>query len=198
MNLHVRWLGFAKTIQIAKAQEIWSLINDSYSNSPEQYHTLSHIQDCLQLLDSHRDLASSLEAVELALWFHDAVYDPKATDNEEASAGLLSLHIQGGLAERAARLILLTRHTEPPTTPDGKLIVDIDLSILGQSTDRFDLYEMQIRNEYAWVPEDTFRSKRAQVLRQFISRDSIYSTARFKNLFEDRARDNIARSLSRL
>ena len=78
------------------------------------------------------------------------------------------------------------------------LVVDIDLSILGASPDRFDEYELQIRAEYAWVDDEAFRSKRRSVLTAFLARPTIFGTAHFRRTLEPGARANLQRSLQRL
>ena len=82
------------------------------------------------------------------------------------------------------------------STPDEALLVDVDLAIRGRPEARFDLYERQIREEYAWVPEDVFRQKRGEILRGFLGRPSIYQTEAFRAKYEAQARRNLARSLT--
>lgn len=164
-----------------------------YSEPHRAYHTPAHVEHCLDELGPVRETARDPDAVELALWFHDAVYKPRATDNEARSADLVR-----PISASAARLVLATRHAAPPGDPDAELVVDVDLAILGQPADRFDRYEAEIRKEFAWVPGFLFRRKRAAVLRSFLERPSIYRTAHFRNAYEARARANLERSLGRL
>ena len=78
------------------------------------------------------------------------------------------------------------------------MLMDIDLSIIGADATRFDEYETQVRAEYRWVPDFVFHPKRRAVLEDFLARPNLYSTERFQNLLEKRARENLARSLFRL
>ena len=134
----------------------------------------------------------------LALWFHDAIYDTHRSDNEALSAALahdtaLGLGVAADAAQRIADLILFTRHAVEPEGPDAEALVDVDLSILGAASARFDEYERQVRREYAWVAEETFRKRRAEVLEQFLGRRHIYSTALFRERYEPaRARQSRA------
>ncbi|MDO8504401.1 MAG: N-methyl-D-aspartate receptor NMDAR2C subunit [Candidatus Liptonbacteria bacterium] len=174
-----------------------------YSESHRAYHTLEHIVNCLDEFEQVQHLVGNPNAVEFALWYHDAIYNTKAKDNEEKSAELAvgaakRTSLPGNLGQSAANLILATKHAEIPADPDSRFLVDIDLSILGQSEDRFDEYERQIRKEYAWVPEDAFVSGRGAILKSFLGRPSIYSTEFFRNKYEAQARLNIARSIARL
>jgi predicted metal-dependent HD superfamily phosphohydrolase len=164
---------------------------------------LEHIEECLAQLASSRALALQPDVIELAIWFHDAVYDPRAGDNEEQSADLArgfchAMHLPSEVGERTAALILVTKAHLPGGDADAQLLVDIDLSILGQSRDRFARYEESIRQEYDCVPDAAFREGRAAVLTKFLSRAQIYSTAHFRERCEDSARANLRWSLARL
>jgi predicted metal-dependent HD superfamily phosphohydrolase len=99
------------------------------------------------------------------------------------------------VATRVRDLVLVTEHTSVPRTPDEQVLVDIDLSILGASEERFAEYERQIREEYSYVPGPLFRLKRRAVLKSFLDRPTIYSTLVLRTQFEARARDNLARAL---
>lgn len=174
-----------------------------YGEPHRAYHTLAHVEACLRELDTVRVHATDPDAIELALWFHDAIYDTHARDNEERSAGLARevLGVAGMPSERIERIaamILATRHAAVPDGDDTCLLVDVDLSILGQDEDVFDRYEAEIRTEYAWVPDDAFRQGRAAVLRGFLDRSSIFATDVHRARLEARARANLRRSLARL
>jgi predicted metal-dependent HD superfamily phosphohydrolase len=95
-------------------------------------------------------------------------------------------------------LVLATRHNTTPESPDARLMVDIDLSILGASWPRFDEYEAQVRREYSWVPDPAFRNARVKILRAFLDRPSVYATDFFRERLEAAARSNLAGSLTRL
>ena len=172
-------------------KDILDLLKARYAEPHRRYHTLEHIEHCLREFDPRQ--AREPEAVELAIWFHDAVYDTRRSDNEERSAAwLLELMPE---AKRAAELILATKHHRA-STPDEALLVDVDLAILGQSKERFDRYEKQIREEYAWVPGLLFRRKRRKILRGFLERPFIYGTEAFRAKYEAAARANLLRSTS--
>ena len=140
----------------------------------------------------------------MALFYHDAVYETHAKDNEERSAELARdvleeyCRMNDEIAASVASLILATRHDATATGGDCRVLVDIDLSILGAQIDRFDEYERQIRFEYSWVPESDFKKGRAAVLEAFLARDTIYNTDLFQARLEERARNNLRRSLAAL
>ena len=102
------------------------------------------------------------------------------------------------VGQRVHALVMATCHDAQPTTADAGLLVDIDLSILGAGPERFDEYEVQVRQEYAWVPGLVFRRKRREILQGFLARPRIYATDPFHRRFEEQARANLQRSVDRL
>lgn len=177
-----------------------------YREPQRRYHTLQHLSECLGHLEAVLDQVPDPAAIELALWFHDAVYElagPGAASNELRSAqwavqALLAGGAPPALARQVHDLIMATRHDALPATPDQCWLVDIDLSILGAAPARFDEYERQVRAEYAFVPDDAFRHGRAAVLAGFVARERIFSTPHFQHRLEDQARANLQRSLAAL
>ncbi len=174
-----------------------------YAEPQRAYHTRQHLRECFAQLEPARSLARALPELQLALWFHDAIYDPRAQDNEERSAqwAVESLGAAGAapdVAQRVGALVLATRHAAVPECADAQLLVDVDLSILGASEARFDEYERQIRAEYAWVPEAAFRHARARVLHGFLARPRLCGTGWFGERLETRARAHLERSLRAL
>jgi predicted metal-dependent HD superfamily phosphohydrolase len=175
----------------------------AYTAPGRHYHDLGHVLDCLRKADGVYERLTEGRAVDAALFFHDAVYDPTRSDNEECSADLAERHLRA-MGEGATfiaivrDLVMDTRHVTSPASNDGRYVVDIDLSILGEAANRFDGYERAIRREYAHVPEEAFRAGRAKVLRQFLDRPRIYGTDVFRDRYEAAARANLARSLAAL
>jgi predicted metal-dependent HD superfamily phosphohydrolase len=174
-----------------------------YSEPHRKYHTLQHLQECFGKLRELRVLARKPEEIELALWFHDAVYDTKRKDNEEKSADWArSAALQAGVAtpagDRVHELVMATRHNAVPAGIDAQILVDVDLSILGAPPQRFDEYETQVRQEYSWVPGPLFRRERRKILEEFLKRPSLFQTAPFVAAYEARARENLQRSVEKL
>lgn len=176
----------------------------AYSERHRHYHTLQHLRECLAHFDAAASLARRPAEVELALWFHDAVYDPLRDDNEERSAdwardSVLAAGCTPELAERIALLVTATKtHVARDDDLDAALLLDIDLTILGAAPARFDEYERQVRAEFAHVPQDAFDAGRARILQSFLERPRIYLTGAYRDALETAARDNLQRSLSRL
>jgi len=175
----------------------------AYSERHRYYHNQQHIAECLSEFDGVRDLVSNQQQVEMALWFHDAVYNPKAPDNEEKSAALAQealgrVNVSRAAIERVRQLIMVTKTHEANGDSDAGILIDIDLAILGQGERRFDEYEHQIRQEYAWVPEKVYRTERAKILRSFLARTRIFTTEWFHRKYEDAARRNLEALVRRL
>ena len=165
-----------------------------YAEPQRAYHTLQHLGECLLSLDDAKKTGLILQPdlIEMALWFHDAVYDPQSSENEELSAQL-ALEALGDTewAHEVARLIMLTKTHRPGDGPDDAWIIDIDLAIFAQPMERVLEYERQIRAEYAWVPEEVYVEKRADILMAFLNREQIYLTAWAREHFDTPARENL-------
>lgn len=194
-----RALGVADSVQL---QSLFAQLIARYSEPHRHYHTVQHLHECFARMAEIRSLAERPGEVELALWFHDAVYDTNRKDNERKSAdwarsSALAAGIPGEAGERVHSLIMFTRHAVEPVGADARVLVDVDLSILGAEPARFDEYEEQVRREYSWVPGPLFRRNRRKILKEFLARPSIFGTALFVERYEQQARSNINRSLVR-
>ena len=169
-----------------------------YAEPQRRYHTQQHLAECLALFEEVQDLAAHPPEVEVALWFHDAIYEVKGSGNEERSAEWAFEALTGAGASASSAtlvrdLVLATKHTAVPSGIDEQVLVDIDLAILGADLSRFDEYEQQIRDEYSYVPGFLFRRKRKQILKSFLDRPALYSTPRLREKLEDIARENLRR-----
>lgn len=173
-----------------------------YAEPHRAYHNLSHVLDCLNHAASVRAQLEHPHCVELALWFHDVIYEPRAGDNEERSAAFaveaLRAAVGPEVLQHVEELILATRHPSRPTAADARYMVDIDLAILGAPPAAFDAYEAAIRREYRWVPAPLYRRKRKQVLQSFLELDRIYLTEHFGRRLEEQARVNLQHSIAKL
>lgn len=181
----------------------WAMLTRAYAAPPRAYHDLSHIADCLAQLDAWYPPAKEADVVRMALYWHDAIYDARARDNEERSAKMWvafahQFEVSPELRERVFTLIMVTRHVGSAAEPDAQLIQDIDLSILGREESRFDQYEEAIREEYSWVGDTDYAQGRSEFLESLLNRDRIFLTDYGIRSFESEARANIVRSLNRL
>lgn len=204
MQLAGRWGALWEVLRlpIPPGADFASLLA-RYREPHRAYHTDQHLQECLEWLDQLRTLARSPVAIELAIWYHDAIYRPARSDNEEASADLATTQLGAAgapdtLAAEVAALIRWTRHGAAPPPGDTALLVDIDLAILGAPTVRYAEYESQIRAEYRRVPWFIFRRRRASLLRAFLARPRLYATPELFARLEEAARHNLAESIRTL
>lgn len=199
-----RWRTTWKALGVeAVNDELYGVLIARYSERHRKYHTVRHLDECFARLDEARSNAARAHEIELALWFHDAVYEVRNQDNEEQSASWAqSAAREAGLSvavgERLQQLILATKHNADAPSQDAALLVDVDLAILGAVAERFDEYEQQIRQEYSWVPGFLFRRKRREILEAFLARPHIYNTNHFRDRYEAVARANLARSIEQL
>lgn len=195
------WRRAWSALHTEPAHGLFEQLVACYSEAHRRYHTLQHLSECLEKLAPVLGRAEHPGEVEVALWFHDAIYAIKRQDNEQQSAlwAKRALASAGYSAEGLARvysLIMATRHSALPQTADERLLVDIDLSILGAATERFAEYERQVRQEYAWVPDWLFWRKRKAILQEFMARQSIYGTEPFYRQYEAQARQNLEHALA--
>jgi predicted metal-dependent HD superfamily phosphohydrolase len=179
-----------------------------YDEPHRHYHGWAHIVTMLSDLAGVRDVLEDPEAVELAVWYHDAIYDPHAGDNELKSAELMMADLAGkidsAILERAAAMIRATfGHTMPEEGAPADLrdcaaFLDLDLSILGADQASFDAYDRNIRKEYDFVPDELYRPGRRAVLEGFLGRPRLYFTEFASGRLELAARTNLQRAIDRL
>jgi predicted metal-dependent HD superfamily phosphohydrolase len=198
-----RWQALMHALGLPESTEMFLALSKAYREPHRHYHTQAHIGDCLEKFDQLRDQASNPNAVELALWFHDAIYDPYRADNEQKSADWAARFLRDGNApgdfvEQVCLLILATRHAVVPADADTAILIDVDLSILGADTSRYDAFEAEIRREYRWVPLFLYRQKRAAILQSFLQRPRIFASDLFHARYESPARGNLRAAIDRL
>jgi predicted metal-dependent HD superfamily phosphohydrolase len=200
--LRANWTDAWRALGIAAPDEaLCAELLRAYGEPQRHYHTMQHLGECLGWFEREKALAERPGEVALALWFHDAIYDVHAHDNEALSAewarkALLAAGANEEAAGRVHALVMATRHDAVPEGRDAELLIDIDLSILGAERVRFDEYERQVHAEYAFVPEEVRLPRRRAILQRFLDRGAIYATPRMHGLLETRARTNLQRSIA--
>ena len=191
-----------------QANTAWTELSTLYLEKGRAYHSLAHISHMLELMDEHiSDDAKSVE-LELAIWYHDVIYDPLSKENELQSAELAKERLSAitklskESLDRIYLLIMSTKGHLPRIEGEHRLenewMLDLDLSILGSEEEAYKLYTQQIRQEYHMHAPDDYRLGRSQVLKTFLGRDEIYFSDLFKQLFEEKARDNLAKEIDAL
>lgn len=176
----------------------------AYSSASRFYHNLGHVQEVLQRIEQLRSLPGNFPAIQLAAWFHDAIYDPRAKDNEERSARyaadtLTRLGLPGATIDAVSQMILGTKHQqESPDNIDSQILLDADLAILGAEETEYRFYAVGIRREYSWLSDAEYRQGRIQVLENFFKRDRIYATESLSSILEEKARQNLRSEIEAL
>ena len=198
--LRQRWrrLLASRGVNESLAERSFADIAAKYSEPGRFYHNLDHVWSVLETVDSLALSVRDFYSVQMAAWLHDVIYDSKAADNEERSADYARRLFQTlslPPPEHTAELILKTKTHAAEGDPDAVALLDADLAILGASESLYDAYAGQIRQEYAWVPDEEYRMGRSQVLTGFLQRPRIFSLL---TPLEPPARDNLQRELARL
>ncbi|MER6530371.1 hypothetical protein [Streptomyces sp. NPDC001508] len=169
-----------------------------------RYHTLAHLTAVLDHVDTLAEYAADPDVVRLAAWFHDAVYFPDRSENEERSARLAerALPEAGVPADRTAevaRLVRLTVTHDPAADDrDGQVLCDADLAILAAPPSAYAAYTAAVRAEYHFVPNDAFRNGRAAILRQLLELPRLFRTPYGQREWEPTARYNLSAELELL
>jgi predicted metal-dependent HD superfamily phosphohydrolase len=175
-----------------------------WSEPQRRYHTLDHLTAVLDHIDTLADYADDPAAVRLAAWFHDAVYLPERSTNEERSARLAEralpeAGVPDGRTREVARLVRLTlTHAPADDDHNGAVLCDADLAILASPPKAYAAYAAAVREEYAFVPEQAFREGRAAVLRQLLDLPRLFRTPYGEREWEERARENLRAELATL
>ncbi|MEU6893995.1 hypothetical protein ABZ934_19750 [Streptomyces sp. NPDC046557] len=176
----------------------------AWAEPQRRYHTTAHLADVLARIDVLAPHAQDPAAVELAAWFHDAVYRPDRSENEERSAALAEralpeLGIDAARTAEVARLVRLTvTHDPAPGDTNGEVLCDADLAVLAGAPDAYAAYVAAVRAEYGFVPDDAFRAGRAAVLRQLLDLPRLFRTPHGSTHWEAPARRNLAAELATL
>lgn len=178
-------------------------LNNFYSEQHRFYHNLKHVKNMLIELEDVKKQIKDVNPVKLAIWYHDAIYNTQKHDNEEQSAVLAKNvceenNFSKEFTSKVHNLIMATKHGEIPSDKDSKILIDLDLAILGKDSKIFQTYENNIRQEYVWVPKEIYKVERVKVLNQFLNRDSIYLTDHFKDKYENKAIKNLEWSINQL
>lgn len=173
-----------------------------YDGERRHYHTLTHVMWVIRRLGELTQPEKVDGALLWAAWFHDAVLTGAPSDEHESAklAGIMlsQAEVEPTIVQATMRLIEATAHDRGVLAQDEALLSDADLAILGASREAFDEYEALVRKEWAHVPDADFAKGRTAILQRFLERPSIYFTARGRELWEARARENLAYSIKKL
>lgn len=196
-RFYAYWMTFSTQLQLSDVQcaTIYHGLLKAYTEPQRAYHSVQHIVECLDLFYQIAHELKDPIAVQMAIWFHDAIYDPKSSRNELCSAEwmkqICAAYLDQPTIEKIYRWIMATQQHQASVDSDLNYLLDIDLAILASDSDRFIEYEQQIQFEYAWVDPEIYPVKRAQVLAHFQQMQPLFQTAYFQNNFEQQAKLNL-------
>ncbi|MGC5546015.1 hypothetical protein OH733_15480 [Streptomyces griseus] len=175
-----------------------------WAEPQRRYHTTAHLTAVLEGVDALAGHADDVHAVRLAAWFHDAVYRPDRSENEERSAALAEralpeAGVPDAVVAEVARLVRLTvTHDPADGDRNGEVLCDADLAVLAGGPRAYGAYAARVREEYGFVPDEAFRAGRAAVLRQLLDLPRLFRTPYGAAEWEARARHNLATELELL
>lgn len=203
--LHESWknLTLNYTADNALSEEIWQEIKAAHSEKGRYYHTLHHLTYMLQLALHHQNHIQELDTLLFSIFFHDFVYNPKRNDNEEESARfagnyLLKLKVPTAQIEKCKTQILATKTHISHNNADINYLLDFDLAVLGDNSEKYTEYAANVRKEYAMYPNFMYKKGRKKVLQHFIDMPYIYKTKEFIKEREAQAKANLLTELENL
>lgn len=181
----------------------WAALVAAWSEPHRRYHDLGHLAAVLGIVDGLAADATDPDAVRLAAWYHDAVYDPQRSDNEEVSAARARAGLRGLVAEEriaeVERLVLLTAgHAAEPGDANGAVLCDADLAVLAAPPEAYAAYASAVREEYGHLDDDVFTAGRIAVLEQLLALPRLYRLPAVAGEWEPRARANVAAEIALL
>lgn len=195
----------------------WPRLQAHYEQPHRAYHTFEHLSEMFATLDALDDVPHR-SAIEMAIWYHDLVYEVPArehgsneTDSIKSlwtgySEGGFRFSVNKGDVLLAAELIAATVQHHPHSTyltshPDrrraAEIFLDLDLAILASHPSRFSEYEKQIRKEYGHVPDELYYQGRLQVMQRFNERERLFLSPQMSHL-EASARHNLSELIEAL
>lgn len=184
-------------------ERLWKDVHTAYSSTTRHYHNLDHIYTMLVLADHYKLQLKQYYILNLAIFYHDIIYDVSQHDNEQkswefAEEHLLPLHLPKPDIEQLKICILATKKHQHHSQKDINYLLDFDLYTLGQSWENYRHYMQQIRAEYAIYPEDLYTTGRIQVLEHLLLAGSLYKTPEFIDRYEKQAKENLNREINLL
>lgn len=186
-----------------KKLELWNEIELNYSYKKRHYHTLEHLENLLQQLLEVKTDINDWNCILFSLFYHDVIYNPLKTSNEERSAEFVAYRMKTILVpepiiKNCANQIMATKKHAVSDNSDTNYFTDADLSVLGQPWEIYSTYYKQVRKEYSLFPELIYVPGRKKVLQQFLQMERIFKTDFFYTKFELQAKENLKKELALL
>ena len=184
---------------IARSDLVCRELIDYYNEPHRFYHTTVHIQKCLNQLDLATHEMVDPDAVEMAIWFHDLIYEISGTENERESADYFEKQsaqvMAPGFRKKVYEMIMTTIHGKAIPQEDARYVVDVDLSSFGMPWDDFAEDSEAVRKESTNLSDVEFFAIQCPFLQTLLDRPRIFFTDFYRDLYENRARANIQRQL---
>lgn len=202
--LEAEWRKDSARFQARPAAVTFDELITRHSEPLRRYHGPGHLSALFYLMALHAPHIPPGTSPRLAIWWHDAVYDPQARDNEERSAGLAREHLAqlgapAALIQTTANLILMTKnHWTGPSAGDGDYFLDADIAVLGAPAKVYNRYVADVRQEYSWAPDPAWRAGRSTFLQAALTRPRLFRTDAFETSYGQQARLNMDRELESL
>jgi len=204
-KLQLRWNTLMSDLKVQddKSSKWYTTMSTRYTEQWRHYHTLQHINELFLYYDTFQHKIQKQEDVQLAIWFHDLVYEPTKNNNEEESARLFNefcqdATINSDINNNVFHYIMATKsHKALPADKDLLYFLDFDMAILGKSWEEYSLYAAQIRQEYIHFSEKDYCKGRTKVLISLKS-GGIYMTEEFKLEYEEKAKQNMEKEISEI
>ncbi len=184
-------------------EKLWTEIEKNYSGKKRHYHTLQHLDNLLIQLTEVKGEIQNWKAVLFSLYYHDIIYNPLKSDNEEKSAELAEkrmkqISVPDDMLELCKNQILATKAHSNSTDSDTNYFTDADLSVLGQSWEAYSVYYKNVRKEYSIYPDFVYNPGRKKVLNYFLTMDRIFKTDFFYGKFEIQVKQNLQKEIELL
>lgn len=184
-------------------KETWKEIEKYYSEKHRCYHTLQHIEQLYFLLEKEKENIADWEALMWSIFYHDIIYNPSKSDNEERSAEKMreiatKFGVEKSIIEQSFNQIIATKKHETTGDSDTDIFTDADLAILGSDWNDYEAYAQNIRKEYSIYPDFMYNMGRKKVLKHFLEMLNIYKTPLFREKLEEKAKENIEKELKLL
>ncbi len=185
------------------AKQWFQRLSDCYAEPHRRYHTLQHLEECLEELDEIEGDEERLALIEVALWFHDAICQPGSALNPKQSAAmarefLVECEASESVIEFVRDMIMATKEHRANDDMDAAIMIALDLNIFARSPQRYAAYEKQVREESASVPMSEYAPQRISWLQGFLDRPEIYESETMRDIYEDQARFNLEEGIKRL
>jgi predicted metal-dependent HD superfamily phosphohydrolase len=195
----VLWRRCMGSANSTPADKVQADLRRRLGGPDRRFHNLQHIRECLHRFDEVASLLADRDAVEIALWFHDAVYVPSDADNERHSANLFLAHSNGAdpvFRRRVCGLILATRHCGESHSDDRRFIEDIDLAGFGAAWEEFMREGDLLREEFAAQSDAQYYTGQVCFLSRLKERPWFFATDYFRGRYEAKAQENLDRLLA--